>query len=129
MKKHERLLRKGAKYFRRITGMRQQVFDKLLEILRPALERKHAKGGRKPELKIEYILLAALEYWREYRTYAAIGADFGLDESNIYRWVKWCEDVLMGSGKITLPGKKALLSGQYEVIQIDATESPVEQTA
>jgi len=127
MKKHERLLRKGAKYFRRITGMRQQVFDKLLEILRPALERKHAKGGRKPELKIEYILLAALEYWREYRTYAAIGADFGLDESNIYRWVKWCEDVLMGSGKITLPGKKALLSGQYEVIQIDATESPVER--
>ena len=127
MKKHERLLRKGTKYFRRITGMRPQVFEKLLEILRPALEKKHAKGGRKPELSIEYILLAALEYWREYRTYAAIGADFGLDESNIYRWIKWCEDVLMGSGQITLPGKKALLSGQYEVIQIDATESPVER--
>lgn len=107
--------------------MRQQVFDKLLEILRLAFGRKHTKGGRNPNLKIEYILLAALEYWREYRTYAAIGADFGLDESNVWRWVKWCEDVLMGSGQITLPGKKALISGQYEIIQIDATESPVER--
>lgn len=107
--------------------MERTVFEKLLGIVRTALERKHAKGGRNPELSVEYILLAALEYWREYRTYAAIGADFGLDESNIYRWVKWCEDVLMASGEITLPGKKALLSGQYEIIQIDATESPVER--
>ena len=127
MKKYERLLRKGAKYFRRITGMRQQVFDKLLNILGAALEKKHAKGGRNPTLRVEYILLAALEYWREYRTYSGIGADFGLDESNIFRWVKWCEDILMASGEITLPGKKALLSGKYEIIQIDATESPVER--
>ena len=127
MKKHERLLRKGRKYFRRITGMRQQVFEVLLGMLSTALAEKHKKGGRNPELSIEYILLAALEYWREYRTYAAIGADFGLDESNIFRWVKWCEDVLMSSGQITLPGKKALLSGNYEVIQIDATESPIER--
>jgi hypothetical protein len=127
MKKYERLLRKGNKYFRRITGMQLQVFKKLLEILRTALKKKHAKGGRNPELRIEYILLAAVEYWREYRTYAAIGADFGLDESNVCRWVKWCEDVLMKSGEITLPGKKALLSGNYEVIQIDATETPIER--
>jgi len=107
--------------------MKSQVFETLLDILHPALERKHAKGGRTPSLRIEYILLAALEYWREYRTYAAIGADFGLDESNIFRWVRWCEDTLMKSRQITLPGKKALLSGQYEVIQIDATENPVER--
>lgn len=107
--------------------MQEQVFNKLLEILRTALEKKHAKGGRNPELKIEYILLAALDYWREYRTYAAIGADFDLDESNICRWVKWCENELMNSNQITLPGKKALLSGKYEVIQIDATETPIER--
>jgi hypothetical protein len=127
MRKYERLLRKGSKYFRRMTGMRQQVFNKLLEILRIALKKKHAKGGRNPELSIESILLIALEYWREYRTYAAIGADFELDESNVCRWVKWCEDVLMASGQITLPGKKALLSGNYAIIQIDATETPVER--
>jgi hypothetical protein len=127
MRKYERLLRKGRKYFRRITGMRQQVFEKLLEILGIALKEKHAKGGRNPNLSIAYILLIALEYWREYRTFAAIGADFNLDESNVCRWVKWCEDVLMASGQITLPGKKVLLSGEYESIQIDATETPVER--
>ena len=127
MTKHERIFRKGSKYFRRITGMRKEVFDRLIELLRTALTVKHSKGGRKPELSVEYILLAALEYWREYRTYAAIGADFGLDESNICRWVKWCEETLMSSRQITLPGKKALLSGHYEVIQIDATESPIER--
>lgn len=127
MTKHKRLLKKGSKFFRRITGMRKEVFSKLIEILRVALVKKHVKGGRKPELSVEYILLAALEYWREYRTYAAIGADFDLDESNIFRWVKWCEESLMGSNQITLPGKKALFSGRYEVIQIDATESPIER--
>jgi len=127
MKKYERLLKKGSKYFRRITGMRYQVFKKLLEILITAQEKKHTKGGRNPALSIEYILLIALEYWREYRTYAAIGADFDLDESNVFRWVRWCENVLMASGEITLPGKKALLSGDYEVIQIDATETPIER--
>jgi hypothetical protein len=40
---------------------------------------------------------------------------------------KWCKKVLMGSGEITLPGKKALLSGKYEIIQIDATETPTER--
>jgi len=127
MKKYKRLLKKGSKYFRRITGMKQEVFNKLLEIMYVEQKKKHAKGGRNPELSMEYILLIALEYWREYRTYAAIGADFGLDESNICRWVKWCEDVLMGSGEITLGGRKALLSGNYEVIQIDATETPIER--
>ena len=68
MTKHERLLRKGTKYFRRITGMHPKVFNKLLEILRIALKEKHKKGGCPPKLNIEYILLAALEYWREYRT-------------------------------------------------------------
>ena len=127
MRKYQRLLRKGKKYFRRITGMRKQVFDKIVEILRAELDEKHKKGGRNPKFCIEYILLAALEYWREYRTYAAIGADFGLDESNICRWVKWCEDTLMASGQFVLPGKKALYSGVYKVIQIDATESPIER--
>ena len=127
MKKFERLMRKGKKYFRRITGMKRQVFDKILNILRSELKKKHAKGGRPPKLPLEYILLAVLEYWREYRTYAAIGAWLDLDESNIYRWVIWCENVLMASRQFTLRGKKALFSGEYEVIQIDATETPIER--
>ena len=38
------------------------------------------------------LLLAALEYLREYRTYAHIAASYGIAESNIYLGIKWVED-------------------------------------
>ena len=34
-------------------------------------------GGRTPKLSIEDLLLATLEYLREYRTYAHIAASYG----------------------------------------------------
>ena len=90
---------------------------------------KRAKGGAKPKLALENMLLAALEYWREYRTYAHIAVGFELSESQIYRIVKCVEDVLIKSGLFSLPGKKALITSdvEYEVVLIDAAETPVER--
>ena len=115
--------------FRRITGVKRATFEKMTEILMLALVKKLSKGGRKPTLSVEEMLLAALEYWREYRTYAHIAASYGIDESNIYRTIKWTEDILIKDGTFSLPGKKALLSkdADYEVILYDASESPVER--
>jgi len=70
----------------------------MLEILRPKLKKKLSKGGRKPTLNLEEMLLTALEYWREYRTYAHIAASYGIHESNIHRLIKWVEDVLIKDG-------------------------------
>jgi hypothetical protein len=50
--------------FRGITGVRRTTFEKMLEILRPAKERLSSNGGPKPKLKIEDMLLSALEYLR-----------------------------------------------------------------
>lgn len=74
-------------------------------------------------------MLAALEYWREYRTYAHIAAKYEIAEINIYCNIKWIEDILIKDGTFSLPGKKKLLKSdvQYEVILIDATETPVER--
>jgi tricorn protease-like protein len=42
--------------------------------------------------------------------------------------VVWVEDVLIKSGKFSLPGKKELLSNDtLEVVLVDVTESPVER--
>ncbi len=70
-----------------------------------------------------------LEYWREYRTYLHIGHSYGVSESTAYRNIRWCEDTLIKSGAFTLPGKKALVGSDraYEVVLIDATETPVER--
>jgi hypothetical protein len=115
--------------FRRITGVKRPTFEKMLEILRPQLKEKLSQGGRKPKLPLEEMLLAALEYWREYRTYAHIAASYGIHESNMHRLIKWVEDVLIKDGSFSLPGKKALLKSdaEYEAVLIDVTETPVER--
>jgi len=56
------------------------------------------------------LVLIALNYWREYRTYAHLGVTYGYSESKICRIVCWCEDILINSGKFTVKGKRSLLS-------------------
>ena len=127
--KYENIKEYDEKQFRRITGVKRATFNKMIEILKKSYAEKHRRRGRKPKLSIENQLLAALEYWREYRTYAHIAASYGIAESNIYRSIKWIEDVLIKDGTFSLPGKKELLKSdaEYEIILIDATETPIER--
>ena len=129
MMKYEMIKEYNEQQFRRITGVKRATFNKMIEILKKSYAEKHRRRGRKPKLSIENQLLAALEYWREYRTYAHIAASYGIAESNIYRSIKWIEEVLIKDGTFSLPGKKELLKSdaEYEIILIDATETPIER--
>lgn len=117
------------KQFRRITGVKRSTFDRMVEIVTEADRIKKAKGGRPNDLTIEDRILMTLEYLREYRTYAHIAASYGLSESNTFENIRWIESVLIKSKKFSLPGKKALIKSdnEYEVVLIDATESPIER--
>jgi hypothetical protein len=127
--KYEQIKEYSDKQFRRITGIKHATFETMLNILEAAHKEKHKRRGRKPKLSIENRLLAALEYWREYRTFAHIAASYGISESSMHTSIRWIEDVLIKDGTFSLPGKKALLKGgtEYEVILVDATETPVER--
>ena len=127
--KYEKIAKYTNTKFRRITGVKRATFDKMVEILRKGYAEKHRRRGRRPKLSIEDLLLATLEYLREYRTYAHIAASYGIAESNIYRGIKWVEDTLIRDGTFSLPGRKAPLKRDtvYEVILVDATESPIER--
>ena len=115
--------------FRRLTGVQRETFEKMVLILKDAQSKRYKNSGRKGALELEDKLLMALEYLREYRTYFHLGSSFGLSESACYRAYKWVEDTLIKSGLFSLPGKKALLKSdmEYEIILIDATETPVER--
>lgn len=115
--------------FRRVTGVKRGTFDKMVEIIAAAYRLKHARRGRHSKLTIENMLLATLQYLREYRTYAHIAAAFAVDESNIFRTIKWVEEVLVKDGTFSLPGRKAFLKSDagYDVVLIDATETPIER--
>jgi hypothetical protein len=127
--KYEQLEKYRDTKFRRITGIKRITFKKMLRVLAVAEACRRAKGGPKPKLSLENMLMAALEYWREYRTYAHIAVGFELSESQLFRTVRWVEDVLITAGNFSLPGKKSLLKSdaEYEVLLIDATETPVER--
>ncbi|KJV51753.1 DDE superendonuclease family protein [Orientia tsutsugamushi str. Gilliam] len=101
----------------------------MVDILRKADGLKKSKGGRKNKFNLEEQLLMALEYLREYRTYFHIGQNYGISESSAYKAVKWVEDTLVKHPNFTLPYRKALMKSDmnYEVVLIDATESPIER--
>jgi hypothetical protein len=115
--------------FRRLTGVMRSTFSKMVDILRQADIQKKSQGGRKNKLSIENQLLMALEYLREYRTYFHIGQSYGISESSAYKAVKWAEDTLIKHPDFAIPGRKALLKNdmEYEIVLIDATESPIQR--
>ena len=129
MSKYEQINELSDEKFRRLTGVKHKTFKKMAEILRAAYAQKKRKGGRPNKLFVEDMLLMALEYLREYRTYFHIGQSYGLSESNAYQTIKWVEDTLIKDGTFSLPGKKALLKSdsEYEIVLIDATETPIER--
>ena len=127
--KYEQIENLKPEAFRRLTGIKKKTFHEMISILEPAEKKKKKQGGRPSKLSLEDRLLMALEYWREYRTYFHVGTNYGISESNCFQAIRWIEDTLIKSGKFSLPGKKELLKSDmnYEVILVDATESPVER--
>ena len=115
--------------FRRLTGVKRTTFDVMTTILREAEVVLKAQGGKPNKLSIEDRLLMTLEYLREYRTYFHISRSYGISESACYRNIRWVEDTLIKDGTFSLPGRKTLLKSEmeYEVILIDATETPIER--
>ncbi|HGQ7898507.1 TPA: hypothetical protein ACL17N_001997, partial [Streptococcus pneumoniae] len=63
--------------FKRLVGVQRTTFKEMLAVLKTAYQLKHAKGGRKPK----DLLMATLQYVREYRTYEEIAAVFCIHES------------------------------------------------
>jgi hypothetical protein len=115
--------------FRRLAGIKRTTFNKMVLILEQSSKDKKINGGRKNKLSIEDMLLMTLEYIREYRTYFHISQSYGVSESTAYKTVRWIEDTLIKHPDFALPGRKALLKSdvEYEVVLIDATETPIER--
>ncbi|HVP20258.1 MAG TPA: transposase family protein [Anaerolineaceae bacterium] len=104
--------------FKRLTGVKRGIFEKMLAILEGDLR----DFGRPPKLSRADQLLMTLMYWREYRTEFHIGATYGVSEATVCRTIRKVENVLMKSGEFRPPGRKALQPNDtlVEVVLIDA---------
>ena len=69
--------------FKRLTGVKQEVFEQMLEVLNraKASSRKHPTRGTPPKLSNADKLLLLLMYYRKYRTQFHIGVTYGISES------------------------------------------------
>ena len=110
--------------FKRSTGVQRATFEKMLKVVETGLR----EFGRPTKLSRADQLLMTLMYWREYRTEFHIAQSYAVSESTVCRTIQKVEDVLVRSGKFTLPGKKALLPSDtiFEVVLVDASEQPIE---
>ena len=115
--------------FLRLTGVKTDVFAQMVAVLQEVEDVRRLRGGPKGRVSVSDRLLIMLEYYREYRTQFHIGASRGISESRVGEIIRWCEDALIASGQFALPGRKALKQSDtaYEVVIIDATETPIER--
>lgn len=115
-------------HFKRRFGVHRATFKRMVKGLR-GQRPQTISPGRPSKLSIENQTLVALEYWREYRTYFHIATDWAVSESTVCRIVHRVETDLMASGLFRIPGKKRLVQGfgDYEMVVMDVTETPIER--
>ena len=95
--KYEEVSRYEDKKFKRVVGVNRMTFKLMIDVLEKEYRKKHMRG-RSTKLSVEDMLLIAMEYWYEKRTYEQIAASYGLAASNVYRSIKWIEDVFVENG-------------------------------
>ena len=114
--------------FRRKTGVKRSTFNKMVEIVREAEEKRKKILGRPLKLSYEDQVLMSLEYLREYRTYFSLGQIYELSEANTYKICRKVEDILIKSKEFRLPNRRDVYENpNIEVIVVDAVESSIER--
>jgi hypothetical protein len=129
LSKYDKLKQLKDPQFKRLTGVQRSTFEQMTGILAVADAVRKARGGRPSKLCVEDRLLMALEYLRDYPTYLRLGQNYGISEGYAFKIHRWVEDTLIRDKRFHLPGRKALTKSdmEYEVVLIDASESPVER--
>ncbi|WP_245808068.1 transposase family protein [Deinococcus hopiensis] len=114
----------NRKQFRRRTGACPETFAEMEEVLTHREGRKK-KSGRPAALSVAEQLLRTLEFWREYRTFAHLGDDWGVHETTVER----VEAALIANARFQLPKKRVFQEAQlvYSIVAVDAAEVACER--
>jgi len=131
--KYENIKTLTPSAFKRRFGVRLSTFLSMTKEVKKKEKKRKQKNkknaGRKPTLCLEDEILLTLTYWREYRTQFHIGTDYGISETVTCRTIQKIENILSKCKKFQLPKnkKKQISKIDFEVILVDATESPIER--
>ncbi|MFB9993308.1 transposase [Deinococcus oregonensis] len=117
-----RTLKMNRKQFRRRTGVYPETFAEMEQVLTKREGRK--KSGRPAALIVAEQLLMTLKFWRESRTFAHLGDDWGMHPS-----LERVEAALIASARFQMPKKRVFQEAQlvYSIVAVDASEVPCER--
>ena len=121
-------MRMNRTQFRRRTGVYPETFAEM-EFVLAEREAQKKKSGRPAALSVAEQLLLTLEFWREYRTFAHLGDDWGVHETTVHRTVERVESALIASQHFQMPKKRVFREAQtvYSIVAVDASEVPCER--
>jgi hypothetical protein len=120
--------------FKRLVGVQRETLEKMVVVVKTIAANEPKKiSGKKRGPKEKYgwydKILMLLMYYREYRTFAHIAADYGISEAQCWRIITTLERWLIKSKLFHLPGKKKLTQSEvsWEVVLVDVSEHPIER--
>ena len=113
--KYEEVSRYEDKKFKRVVGVNRMTFKLMIDVLDKEYKKKHMRG-RSTKLSVENMLLIAMEYWYERRTYEQIAASYGLAASNVYRTIRWIEDVFVENKTFEVPSNNIEKQAQESIV-------------
>ena len=120
--------------FKRLVGVKYETFETMVsEAKRISAQQTKKVAGKKrgPKERMNWYdkTLMMLMYYREYRTFAHIGASYNISETQCWRIVTTMEQWLIKSPLFHLPGRKKLTQSdvEWEVVLVDVSEHPIER--
>lgn len=118
--------------FKLQTGMKKEVFFKILDYLTIKFNEAHKNGSFKG-IGVGPRFVLALTYWREYRAMRQMAFDYDVSVSTVCTSIKWVEDVLQEFPDFQIEDikteiKKLIEKGKkVENIIGDVEEQPIER--
>lgn len=124
--RYKKALNMSPSDFKRMYGVKPETFWEMVQTVRDG---KQGSRGSYACLPIPDQILLTLQYWREYRTYFHIAEEWGIHESTAQRTVKRIENLLIKSGKFSLPSRRKLWKDTEElaVVVVDVAETEIER--
>ena len=122
-----------ATKFKRLAGVSPKTFEQMRRAAAASEPvsthpKTGGKRGPKPALSLEDRLLMLLMYYREYRSFAHIGASFGMSEAQSWRIITGLEERLIKNELFHLERKQRLRSEtHWQMVVVDVGEHPVER--
>lgn len=126
------MLNLNDKDFKLHTGLKKEIFFKMLEYLTIEFDKCHEHGSNKG-IGITCRFVLAITYWRDYRPYRQMALDYDVSKSTVCNSVKWIELTLEQWDEIRLDDIKTEIEKleskgiKVESIIGDVEEQPIER--